>query len=106
MKDTLSNLLDKEEIRKNPFKAFAIVTAKKFEDIDENAIKCRGFTDANTTAVAHLKDTKVEKEDYNLFLQNYSAFKAKILAYVVGGTLIFNALVWMVVLLVKIFIIK
>lgn len=80
MKDFLNDLIQQDELRKNPLKAFAAFTAYKFETMDENN--------------KELKDI-VEK-----LQKDYIAFKAKMLVYVAVGTIVFNVIIAVLIKLI------
>lgn len=101
MRDFLDNLLDEEEIRKNPAKAFAAYTALKFKQLDEKNEKQDEETNHVESDIKDLKsrvqsleDLKLTREEYTLFLRDYDRFKTKVNLIVVGGTIILNFLIW------------
>ena len=92
MKDFLNDLGDQEEIRKNPFKAFAAYTALKFEDNDK---KCKEITEA-VDELEKANAKKLDEKEFNTFLRDYDRFKERMTVYVVVGTILINALIYLV----------
>lgn len=92
MKDFLNDLGDQEEIRKNPFKAFAAYTALKFEDNDK---KCKEITD-KVDIIEKATEKKLNEKEFNTFLRDYDRFKERMTVYVVVGTILINALIYLV----------
>lgn len=92
MKDFLNDLADQEEVRRNPFKAFATYTALKFEDNDK---KCKEISETVDTLE---KDCgkKLDEKDFNTFLRDYDKFKATMTVYVIIGTVLINGLIWLI----------
>ena len=92
MKDFLNDLGDQEEIRKNPFKAFAAYTALKFEDNDKKCEKVSINVEELEKSVAK----KLDEKDFNAFLRDYDRFKERMTVYVVVGTILVNGLLWLI----------
>jgi len=92
MKDFLNDLADQEEIKRNPFKAFATYTALKFEDNDK---KCKELTES-VDDLDKSNAKKLDEKDFNTFLRDYDKYKATMTTYVVIGTILINGLLWMI----------
>lgn len=93
MKDFLNDLGDQEEIRKNPFKAFAAYTALKFEDNDKKCKEITGTVDELEKSNAK----KLDEKDFNTFLRDYDRFKERMTVYVILGTALMNGIIWLTV---------
>jgi hypothetical protein len=95
MKDFLSNLLNQEEIKKNPLKFFAAFVAMKFEESDDKDKAHEKRLDDHYKKIGQLTDNKVEKEKFGELEKDYSNFKGRMTAYVIIGTIIINLLLWL-----------
>ena len=92
MKDFLNDLGDQEEIKKNPFKAFAAYTALKFEDNDKKCKEITGTVDELEKSNAK----KLDEKDFNTFLRDYDKFKSTMTVYVIVGTILVNGFLWLI----------
>ena len=92
MKDFLNDLADQEEIKRNPFKAFATYTALKFEDNDK---KCKDLLE-KVDELDKTGSRKLDEKEFNIFLRDYDRFKATMSVYVIIGTVLINGLIYLI----------
>lgn len=96
MKDFLSNLADQEEIKKNPFKVFALGTAMKFEDVDERQADMNERVGENEKAILKMVDSKLDVKTFNDHIRDYDTFKSSMKVYVIVGTVVINLAIWVI----------